>query len=186
MTVPKDPSTASVMWVSEVMTAAGTAALDEAGRGVDLGAHRPGGELPGLGVPAQLGEGDPLEVALLRGAPVDGGVVDVGGDDEDVGVEGAREQGGGEVLVDDGLDAVEPAVGVADDGDAAPAGGDDDVAGGEQRPHGLDVDDLERLGRGDDAAPALVAAVLPDLPVLHHRAGLRPRAGSGRSASWGG
>ena len=37
----------------------------------------------------------------------------------DVGVDGAGEQGGREVLVDDRLDAVDAAVGAAHDGDAA-------------------------------------------------------------------
>ena len=56
-------------------------------------------------------------------------MVDVGGDDEHVGREGAGEQRGGEVLVDDGLDAAQAAVRLTDDGDAAAAGRDDDVAG---------------------------------------------------------
>ena len=64
------------------------------------------------------------------------------------------------------------AVVVADDGDPAAAVGDHDEAGVDQRVHGAGVEDLERLGRGDDAAPALLAAVLPGLAVLDEQRGL--------------
>ena len=132
MTVPKPPSTASVMWSSEVMTLRGPPPSTNRVAASTLGPMEPDANWPSAACAAHLGEGDAAEVALPRGAPVDGGVVDVGGDDEHVGVEGAGEQGGREVLVDDGLDPADAAVRVADDGDAAPAGGDDDVAGGEQ------------------------------------------------------
>ena len=95
------------------------------------------------------------------------------------------EQGRAEVLVDDGLDAAQGAVGVPDDGDAAAAVGDDDEAGLDQRVHGRRVEDLQRLRRGDDPAPALLAAVLPRLAVLdQHRAS--SRGGGGRWAWWAG
>ena len=86
------------------------------------------------------------EGALLRRAPADGDVLDVGRDDERVGLDGRREQGRREVLVDDGLDAVQVAVGLPHDGNAAPTGRDDDVAGSEQRQHGRRLEHLERLG----------------------------------------
>ncbi len=169
MTVPKLPSTASVMWVREVMTLRGPPPATNRVAASTLGPIDPDANWPSAAYAAQLGEGDPAELALLRGAPVDRGVVDVGGDDEHVGLEGAGEQGGGEVLVDDGLDAAEPAVGLAHHGDAAAAGRDDDVAGLEQRAHRADVEHLERLGGGHDAAPALLAAVLPHLAVVDQR-----------------
>ena len=50
---------------------------------------------------------------------------------------------------------------------------------------GRGVEDLQRLGRGDDAAPALLAAVLPGLAVVDRAPWPRPRAGGGRSA-WSG
>ena len=97
---------------------------------------------------------------------------DVGGDDQDVGAELAGEQRGGEVLVDDGLDAAQrvPVRPSSHDRDAAAAGADDDEPGVGQRVDGGGVDDRMRLGRGDDAAPALLAAVLPDLAVLDRTA----------------
>ena len=82
------------------------------------------------------------------------------------------EQGRAEVLVDDGLDTGERAVGTAYVRDAAATVGDDDEAGLDQREHGGRVEDLQRLGRGDDAAPALLAAVLPRLAVLDQHPGL--------------
>ena len=99
-------------------------------------------------------------------------MVDVGGDHQHVGADLRGEQRGREVLVDDGLDAVQRAVGVADDRDAAAAGADDHVAAVGERPDGGRVEHLERLGRRDDAAPAPVAAVLPGLAVLDEGARL--------------
>ena len=49
------------------------------------------------------------------------------------------------------------------DRDAAAAGADDDEPGGGERVDRGGVDDGPRLGRGDHAAPALLAAVLPHL-----------------------
>ena len=105
----------------------------------------------------------------VGGAPAGDGVRDVGRDDEHVGVDGAGEQGRREVLVDDRLDAVHGAVGAADDGDAPAAGRDDDVTGGEERVERVRLEDLDRLRGGDDAAPALLAAVLPALAVVDER-----------------
>ena len=59
-------------------------------------------------------------------------VLDVGGDHQGVGPDGAGQQRRREVLVDDRLDAVHVAVGLADDGYAAAPGSDDDVAGRDQ------------------------------------------------------
>ena len=116
------------------MTLRGPPPRDEAQGRLDLRAHRARRELalrrhtprisPSVTRPSSRG---------LGRAPADDGVGDVGGDDEHVGADGAGEQGGREVLVDDRLDAVHGAVGAADDGDAAAAGRDDDVAGVEQR-----------------------------------------------------
>ena len=118
-------------WVERGDDAARAAAGDEAAwRPRPSGPSSRDANWPVGGVRLHLGEGHPAELALPRAVPQSSdGVVDVGGDDEHVGAEGAGEQGGGEVLVDDGLDAAQPAVGLAHDGDAAAAGRDDDVAG---------------------------------------------------------
>src|SRR3954447_24521653 len=60
------------------------APVDEAERGLDLGAHAAAGELAGRGVRAQLGGGDPAQRAGGRGVEVDHDVRDVGGEDQDV------------------------------------------------------------------------------------------------------
>ena len=139
--------------------------VDEAQRGLHLGAHAAARELAGGGVLAQLGDGDAAQGPGGRRAEVHHDVGDVGGDDQGVGVELAGEDRGGEVLVDDGLDAAQrgAVLAVVGDRDAAAAGADDDEAGPGQRVDRGGVDDGLRLGRGDHAAPALLAAVLPDL-----------------------
>ena len=60
-----------------------------------------------------------------------------------------------------------------DDRDAAAAVGDHDEAGVDQRAARPGASTIsQRLGRGDDAAPALLAAVLPGLAVLDEHRGL--------------
>ena len=99
-------------------------------------------------------------------------MLDVGGDDQDVGQDGAREQCGREVLVDHRLDTGDRPVLVAHARDAAAAGGHHDVSGGHEREGGGGVQDLKRLGRGDHPAPPARATVLPGLAVLDQRRGL--------------
>ena len=140
--------------------------LDEPAGRVDLRAHRAAGEVALGGVRPQLGDGHGADVGGLGRAVVQHRVRHVGRDHEDVGPDGAGQQRGAEVLVDDRLDAAQAAVGVAHHRDAAAAVGDHHEAGVEQRLHGGRVDDLQRLGRGDHPAPALLAAVLPGLAVL--------------------
>ena len=97
----------------------------------------------------------------------------------------AGQQRGREVLVDDGLDAAQRAVGVAHDRDAAAAGADDDVPRVAQRRDGRRVEDLERLRRGDDPAPARAPRSSQVWPCSISGARLVLAAGSGRSA-WSG
>src|SRR4051794_36852109 len=157
----------------------GPALLHEAEGGLHLRAHRAAGELAVGGVPAHLAGGDPAERPRRWRAEVDHHVGHVGGDDEGVGADLGAEDGSGQVLVDDGLDAAEtrlvraavhPVVG---DRDATAAGADDDEAGRDERRDGRPVDDGARLRGGDDAAPALLAAVLPDLAERDEPLGLR-------------
>src|SRR6478736_5426019 len=149
-----------------------TARADEAQGGLDLRAHGARREVAGGGIRLHLGERDPADVVGVGRAPAGDGVRDVGRDDERVGVDGAGEQGGREVLVDNRLDAVHGAVTAADDGDATTAGRDDDVTSGEERVERMRLEDLDGLGGGDDATPALLAAVLPALAVVDERLGL--------------
>src|SRR3954469_424582 len=84
---------------------AAAACVDEAESGLDLRAHAAPRELAGGGVRAHLRDAHAAQCSLLRRPEVDHHVRDVGGDDEGLGVHLAGEDGGGEVLVDDGLDA---------------------------------------------------------------------------------
>lgn len=78
-----------------------------------------------------------------------------------VGVKGFGQQGGGEVLVDDGLHAAQPAgLGVPHHRDTAPAGADHDRPGIEQQPDQAGLHDPLRLWGRHHPAPAL--------PVLAH------------------
>ena len=83
----------------------------------------------GAGEKRPVVKGEELKVATVMSVTlsVDHRVVDVGRDDEDVARQRLGEQGGCEVLVDDGLDAAQAAVGLADHRDPATPSGDDDV-----------------------------------------------------------
>ena len=126
---------------------AGAAPRHEAQRGLDLGAHRAAAELAGRGVLAQLAGGDPAQRPGAGPAVPDQHLRDVGRDHERAGVQLARQQRCGEVLVDDGLDAVQRSIGaVVDHRDAAPAGADDDEPRREQRLDGRHVEHPPRFG----------------------------------------
>ena len=118
------------------------------------------------GVRPHLVDGHGADVGGLGRAVVQHRVRYVGRDHEDVDLDGPGQQGGPQVLVDDGLDAAQVAVAVAHHRDAATAVGHDHEAAVDERLHGGRVDDLQRLRRGDHAPPALLAPVLPRLAVL--------------------
>src|SRR4051794_39794419 len=119
------------------------ARLHETEDGVDLGAHAAAGELPGGGVLAQLGDGHPAQRPRGRRPEVDHYVGDVGGDDQGVGVDLAGQDRGGEVLVDDGLDAAQgrPVGPVVADRYPSATRAHDDEAGRGQRMDRRGVDD---------------------------------------------
>src|SRR3990172_5273268 len=116
--------------------------LEEADRRLDLGAHGSLGELALLQVLLGLRNGDPLEPALVRPAEVDGDLLHARGEDEQRHAQAGRQERRGAVLVDDRLHPPVAPRRLLDDGDAAPAHGDDDEAALDER---LD------LGRLDDA-----------------------------------
>ncbi|SKF62401.1 Uncharacterised protein [Mycobacteroides abscessus subsp. abscessus] len=62
-----------------------------------------------------LGQPDGADLTRLGGSPPDDGVRHVGGDHQDVGAHLLGQQGGGQVLVDDCLDALHRPVVLADD-----------------------------------------------------------------------
>ena len=96
----------AVIWSRLVMTPRAAGGLDEAADGVDLGAHRAGGEVAVGGVAAQLRDGQPAERLGVGRAPADRRrwATSVAMTSTSAPVVSA-EQGGAEVLVDDGLDA---------------------------------------------------------------------------------
>ena len=157
--------------------------LDEPGRGLDLRAHRPGGE---VGC-AQLAGGHPVEPALLGRAPALVDAVDVGGHDEQVGVDLAGEQLAGEVLVDHRLDAGERALLARHPRgrDAAAAGADHHDAVVEQPADRPDLEDPLRRRRRDDAAEVVAVALEHPALLGGERLGLRRRRRSGRR-TWSG
>jgi len=91
--------------------------LDEEARGVDLGAHRPFLEMHR----AQLGGSGRLDPSRLRFAMAPENAVDVREHDEMIGFQPPRQKRAGVILVDDGLDAKQPAVLALDHGHAAAA-----------------------------------------------------------------
>ena len=95
---------------------------------------------------------DPPDGPLGTRPPVQEYRLGVGGHDEQVGVDRARQDRRAGVLVDDGLDTREMTVLVTRHGDAAPAGADDDVARFEQLPDGVDLHDALRYRGGHHAA----------------------------------
>src|SRR4051812_47860609 len=142
------------------------ASLDETERGLDLGAHAAARELPCRGVLPQLRGGDAAQRTGRRRPEVDHHVRDVSGDHEGVGVDLRSQDGGGQVLVDDCLDAAQrvPVLLVVDDGDAATAGADDDETGCGERVDGGGAQDGHGPGRGEEAAPTPPPPAPPDLP----------------------
>jgi hypothetical protein len=89
----------------------------------------------------------------VLGAEAVGHGVDVGQQQQGVGVHGAGQQGGGQVLVHDRLDAAQRARGVRHHRDAAAARADHQRAGLEQHPDERQLHQLERLGGRNDPAP---------------------------------
>ena len=74
------------------------------------------------------------------------------------------QEGGREVLVDDGIDAAKVAIRFPNDWNPSTAGADHGPAGFEQRPDLLQLDDRQWLGRRNDSAP--VRAVLTHRPAV--------------------
>ena len=108
--------------------------------------------------------GDLADRALGVLAEVEHHRGDVGDEHEGLGPQCVGQPLCGRVLVDDGVDALQrPAL--VDDRDPAAARGDDDQALVDEAADGVELDDLDRLGRGDQAAVA-ASGVLADDPAL--------------------
>ena len=120
------------------------------------------------GVGLHLGEGHGAERLLLGGVVVDVGLGHVGEDEERVGGHLLGEQGGGEVLVDDRVDAREGAALAAHHGDAAAARADDADAVADHVDDRLAGHDLDGLGAGHHAAPAPPGVLAHGVALLEH------------------
>jgi len=114
---------------------------------LDLGPHRPGGEVH----PAQLRRRGAADRARLRRAPPGLHLGHIREHEQEVGTDLLGEQRRGQVLVDHGLDPRE-ARRREHDRDPAAACTDDQHPGVEQEPDRLDLDDPGRLRRRHDAA----------------------------------
>lgn len=134
------------------------ALADEAHRRPHLRAHAAVRELAVLEVLRGLLDGHLVDGAPVGRVEVDVDLGGVGDQHEGVGVHRGRESLGGEVLVDHGVDPLESPV-AGDDGDAAPARGDDDHVLVDEGADGVDLDDADRPRRGHDAAVAALAVV---------------------------
>src|SRR5205807_8591671 len=133
---------------------AAAAGAHEGGRGFDLGAHAAGAELRSG---EQVVRGSQVEApngALVRGAVSVVHGVDVGQDQQDVGLDVAAEDRGHPVLVDDRVDSFESQRGIVIYGGTAAPARDDDVAGGDQVPDHVALDHADRLGARREPSPA--------------------------------
>lgn len=127
--------------------AAVPAGLDEADGRLDLGAHRARGEVAGSGILAHLRAGvtTPRGWASAVPYPTMAWSTSVAMTRTSASRERARD-GSGEVLSMTASTPRSLPVGVPDDRYAATAGGRHDIAGGEESPDCVGVDDFERLG----------------------------------------
>ena len=132
-----------------------------------MGPIEPLAKWPSAAYPRTRATVDRADVRGLGGAVAQHRVRHVGGDDEHVGVDGPRQQRRAEVLVDDRLDAraAEPSASRTTGIPPPPLATTTKPASTRACTAGR-VEDLQRLGRGDHAPPALLAAVLPGLAVL--------------------
>jgi hypothetical protein len=106
--------------------------------------------------------GSVLQLFLVRLSVARADLRHLRDDDERVGADQPTEQVAGAILVDDGVDTLEVALGIADHRHAAAADGDREHAARHQRADGLPLHDLDRLRAGHHAPPAASR-------VLHHR-----------------
>ena len=166
MRVPVVPRSASARRSGLVMRTSSPPASTKPSAASIFGPHAAGGELPVGEVTARLVDADDVECALVGGAEIDRDPVDAGRDAQQVGAHRASEQRRGEVLVDDRLDALEPAVGPLDHGDPAAARGDNEEARVDQRLDRVLLDDPHRPRRGDEPAPAAARVLGHGPPVL--------------------
>ena len=109
----------------------GAAVEEEVDGRLNLGGHRPLAELPLGQVALGLLDGQLAQVDLLGGAVVEADGIDRGADGEVVNAQLVGQQRGGEVLVDDRLDA-DVLGALATHRDAAATAGHDDAAGIDQ------------------------------------------------------
>ena len=132
--------------------------LGEARRRLDLRQHAAAPERAALRERARLVRREPVEAVrgICPEAVVD--PVDVGEQEQPVGLDGSGEHDRREVLVDDRLDTVRPALVVHDDRHAAAAARDDEESTGHEVADGVGLEQSPRLGRGHDAPPALAVA----------------------------
>ena len=137
---------------------------------------------------SQLPGRDPLELALLGRPPALVHAVDVGGHHEQVGIDLARQQLAGEVLVDHRLDAREHASspGVEGRRDAAAAGADHDGAVLQQPLDGTELEDPLRARATRPPARMRSPSRLNTHPFSAARASALPRRCTPGRRTWSG
>ena len=139
--------------------------FEKGDRRLDLGTHAPLRELALGQVTARLGDGEPVQEALVRLPEMNGHPLDPRRQDQERDPQAVRQQRRGQVLVDHRLDALVAGLPRLHDGDPAAAGRDHHESAGDEGPDLLRLHDPQRMGRGDDA-PIAAARVLDHLPAL--------------------
>src|SRR5262245_31617208 len=152
------------------------ALLRELHSGPDLRAHAALGELSRLQVAARFGRGHAPQRPLVLRAEAERHVLDPRQDDQQVRPDACREERRSVILVDDRLDALQQPLARAVDGDASPAGGDDQVPRLERLAEHRQLHHLERPRRRDHLAPA-APGVLDHVPAEPVDEEIRPEAG---------
>jgi len=145
------------------------AGLEKPDDPLNLRRHTARAEVPFRAIALRLVDGHAVERALVRLPEIQADLLHVGGDDEQIRAEQARQQRRGEILVNHRLDAVQIARGVTRHRNPSPADGRDDVAVRHQMPDGVQLDDAERLRAGHDTPPP-VTDFLGDRPPVPPRA----------------
>ena len=135
--------------------------LHELHAGFDLRQHASGGELAFRDIFLAVGDRHGGELLLVGLIEVYAHRVHCGEDDETVCAHVLRQQGACAILIDDRRDAAKAVLGL-DDGDAAAADSDDDVAGAHELIDNVQLNDALGDGGGNDTTVAAACVLNED------------------------
>src|SRR6266567_3333358 len=127
-----------------------------------FGLHTAPGKLPFFQVTVRFAQRQLVQVARTRLAIVERDFFHSGRDEQEVGMQGTRQQARGEIFIDDCLDAHQFTVFSGDYRNAASTSADDDVAGADHHLNERALDDAPWIGRWNNPPPAATG-------IFHHR-----------------